>query len=343
MNSNLSDRIHSIDLIRGLALLGLPFVNVLFLWYMFVPIPETTLDIWVQRALYVFVEGRFFSIFSFLFGLGIYIFLSRAEAKESSKYTLILLRLFILLIIGFVHQMYNSGEALFIYGIAGLLFCWFYHLPKQLNLWLGITGFIGAGILGIKILMVFPLFLLGIAVGQYRVFERLQELRKPIVYLWLGSTVASIVVIVVLLIQAPSQGFPAMSISSENIGVNQTAANAFIHHALLYGQAITLFYVTTMILLAQKTTLLRPLQAFGRMALTNYVGQTVILLFISTFFSDTTVIQYSHTVWICVLVVLVQIVVSNLWLRVFRYGPLEWLWRCGTYWQTVPLLKRREG
>nr|WP_274310439.1 DUF418 domain-containing protein [Solibacillus daqui] len=26
-----------------------------------------------------------------------------------------------------------------------------------------------------------------------------------------------------------------------------------------------------------------------------------------------------------------QIVFSNLWLKKFRYGPIEWLWRCGTY------------
>ncbi|WP_171476005.1 DUF418 domain-containing protein [Frigoriglobus tundricola] len=31
-----------------------------------------------------------------------------------------------------------------------------------------------------------------------------------------------------------------------------------------------------------------------------------------------------------------QLILSPLWLRYFRFGPLEWLWRSLTYWQTQP-------
>ena len=56
-------RIHLIDLIRGFALLGLPFVNVLGLWSDNVNLSGEHTDIIVQRFLFVFVEGRFFAIF----------------------------------------------------------------------------------------------------------------------------------------------------------------------------------------------------------------------------------------------------------------------------------------
>jgi len=42
--------------------------------------------------------------------------------------------------------------------------------------------------------------------------------------------------------------------------------------------------------------------------------------------------------WLVVLGVWgVNIVFSALWLRVFRFGPLEWVWRCATYGQVVPI------
>ncbi|MEN1970615.1 hypothetical protein WMZ97_21480 [Lentibacillus sp. N15] len=66
-------RINVLDLIRGFALIGLPFVNVLALWDS-VNLSGTQGDIWIQRFLYIFVEGRFYAIFSFLFGIGFWIF-----------------------------------------------------------------------------------------------------------------------------------------------------------------------------------------------------------------------------------------------------------------------------
>lgn len=39
-------------------------------------------------------------------------------------------------------------------------------------------------------------------------------------------------------------------------------------------------------------------------------------------------------------IVVFQIIISNLWMLWFQYGPLEWLWRCGTYWALVPIRKK---
>src|SRR5690625_1286242 len=88
------DRINVLDLIRGFALIGLPFVNVLALWNN-ANLSSTQGDIWIQRFLYIFVEGRFYAIFSFLFGLGFWIFLSRAKEKSEYPYGLFIRRMVI--------------------------------------------------------------------------------------------------------------------------------------------------------------------------------------------------------------------------------------------------------
>lgn len=68
MGNNITNkRIDELDYIRGFALLGIILVNILALLNIKIPDPNTV-DASYQRFLYLFVEGRFFSIFSFLFG-----------------------------------------------------------------------------------------------------------------------------------------------------------------------------------------------------------------------------------------------------------------------------------
>ncbi|MGW5557513.1 DUF418 domain-containing protein [Micromonospora sp. NPDC003944] len=47
--------------------------------------------------------------------------------------------------------------------------------------------------------------------------------------------------------------------------------------------------------------------------------------------------SYGAVVGLGLAIGVVQAIVSVLWLRSFRYGPLEWLWRCLTWWQWVPV------
>ena len=82
-----------------------------------------------------------------------------------------------------------------------------------------------------------------------------------------------------------------------------------------------------------------PLAAVGRMALTNYFAHTLLC---TTFFYGYGLgyfaqIEYPQ-LWLVVLSVWAfNIVFSLLWLRVFKMGPFEWLWRCLTYRQLVPI------
>ena len=101
----LNKRIDTLDYLRGFALLGIILVNIpALLW---IKTPDTSIDIAYNRFLILFVEGKFFSIFSFLFGVGFYIFISRAMAKNNNAYLLFIRRIIILLLIGLVHFISN--------------------------------------------------------------------------------------------------------------------------------------------------------------------------------------------------------------------------------------------
>jgi uncharacterized protein len=85
----------------------------------------------------------------------------------------------------------------------------------------------------------------------------------------------------------------------------------------------------------------RVVAAVGRMAFTNYLVQTLIC----------TTIFYGHglglfgrvdrvgQLGIVLVIWAVELMVSPLWLTRFQFGPLEWLWRCLTYWRRPPFLK----
>jgi uncharacterized protein len=77
----------------------------------------------------------------------------------------------------------------------------------------------------------------------------------------------------------------------------------------------------------------------GRMALTNYLLQTVICvsLFHAYGLGWYGKVGPSQAVLIALGVFAVQVAYSKLWLGAFRYGPVEWLWRVATYWRWLPL------
>lgn len=87
---------------------------------------------------------------------------------------------------------------------------------------------------------------------------------------------------------------------------------------------------------------LRPLAAAGRMALSNYLMQTLIAVII---FDGWALAQWStwHMSTIAALVIIVwiaQLILSPLWLRYFKFGPAEWLWRSLTYFRPQPMRTR---
>jgi uncharacterized protein len=83
---------------------------------------------------------------------------------------------------------------------------------------------------------------------------------------------------------------------------------------------------------------MRNLGAVGQMALTNYLTQSVICMLL---FTGAGLAWYGHLerhelYYVVVAIWIVQMIWSPLWLRRFRFGPAEWLWRSLTYWQLQP-------
>jgi uncharacterized membrane protein YeiB len=72
------------------------------------------------------------------------------------------------------------------------------------------------------------------------------------------------------------------------------------------------------------------------MALTNYVTATVVVAVVGPLVGLRHSADYGRMIALAVLILAAQAVFSRYWLARHRYGPFEWLWRCGTWWTTYP-------
>ncbi len=108
--------------------------------------------------------------------------------------------------------------------------------------------------------------------------------------------------------------------------------------------ALTAGYLGLIVVLVGRPVfhrVLKQLAPFGRMALTNYIMQTVILALIFYGYAGGLFGQVSRAsqMLIAAAIIAFQLVLSAWWLRRFRFGPLEWIWRSATYlsWQPMKI------
>lgn len=111
------------------------------------------------------------------------------------------------------------------------------------------------------------------------------------------------------------------------------------------GPLLSFGYAAGLVLLVQRDAWRRhlaPLAAVGRMALTNYLLQTLICttLFYSYGFGLFGKVGPAWGVVLSIAIYAVQVPLSVLWLRRFRFGPMEWLWRSLTYLRWQPMRVR---
>ena len=95
----------------------------------------------------------------------------------------------------------------------------------------------------------------------------------------------------------------------------------------------------------KESALMKALAATGRMALSNYLGQTVIanLIFSGIGLGLYGSMTYAGVYGIMLAVWLFQILFSVFWLSRFRFGPAEWVWRSLTYGKKQPLKQQHAG
>lgn len=131
-----TERIAVVDALRAFALLGIIITHAA-LGFLAGPVPVehfnsySALDRVVDDLVRVLTFGKFFAIFSFLFGLSFAIQLENATRKGASFSGRFTWRLMILLAIGFVHSLFFSGDILVIYGLLGLLLIPFRKLKNR--------------------------------------------------------------------------------------------------------------------------------------------------------------------------------------------------------------------
>ena len=83
----------------------------------------------------------------------------------------------------------------------------------------------------------------------------------------------------------------------------------------------------------------KSLAAVGQMAFTNYITHSIIcnFIFLGYGFSMYGKLQRYELYYIVISIWVFQLIFSPIWLKYFRFGPLEWLWRSLTYWKMQPM------
>lgn len=137
-------RILTIDVLRGFALFGILYAHMIF-WYSGGPLPEKIyqayLDIPNGIAIglhMLFFSSKFFSLFSFLFGLSFYIQIKSLVAKHDNAALRFAWRLLILGIIGLIHHAFWRADILTIYVPLGLLLLFARNLSNKATLVLAV-------------------------------------------------------------------------------------------------------------------------------------------------------------------------------------------------------------
>ena len=178
------------------------------------------------------------------------------------------------------------------------------------------------------------MFLLGLYLGKNKIYDTLEafisKIKKPVIIITLITNGYRILFLFLL--------------TKLDIYKIELLRGLFIKLMILSDVLMGLFYLWLIGWLWYKTKwkkVLSPLKYAGRMALTNYIMQSFIglILFSSIGFKLYESLSPSQTLLTATLVFIFQIILSKIWLSYFRFGPLEWIWRCLTYKKYFSLKK----
>ncbi|MEQ1764545.1 MAG: DUF418 domain-containing protein, partial [Pyrinomonadaceae bacterium] len=188
-------------------------------------------------------------------------------------------------------------------------------------------------IIGLRLPKILAMFLLGLYAYRRGIFHDPEAHRPFIRKVFVYSMIIGLVGNVVFALLAGSESpFPP------------TAAAIAGVLAYAFGVPALAVAITALVLLMWPTwkTALSIFAPVGRMALTNYIMQTVICVIIFYGYGFGLFGQFGalYATLTALAIFAAQIITSTAWLRYFKYGPLEWIWRQLTY---KKLLSLREG
>lgn len=386
-----SERIVSLDALRGVALLGILVINVRVF-----SMPEATLlnptvygdlsgaNYWAWLLGHIFAKSKFITIFSALFGAGVLLFIDAKRQKGQPAVRLQLRRTVILLVIGLLHAyLLWYGDILVAYGLLGLFLIAVRHLEAR-----KLAGLAGVFLLFVPVVELSTALTIGgdAVAGQWSPTEAaLQQevatyrggwveqmshrvptsLRRQTAS-FVGATFWRVGGVMLLgmalyrwgvLTGERSPQLYRRLIGGGIVGVGIVAAGVVYIEANNWSADAALFwrqfnywgsllvaggYVGLVTLYTRRRSdgpITQAFAAVGRTAFTNYLLQTVVAttvfyghglgLFGSV--SRVEALGFVAVVWAA------QILLSVAWLRAFRFGPVEWLWRTLTYGHRQPL------
>ncbi len=392
------ERINEIDIIRGFALLGILMVNMSYFKYVFLferyptyfPEGIERVSGWFIQLLFT---GKFYAIFSFLFGLGFYIFMERTLSRGHDLIPLYRRRLLALMVIGILHlTLFWYGDILFLYALGGFILLkfrnlsllsikkWVIGLMIVVTVFFAVQGLMEGGVeyymgeeydsmmagiykeaieiystgsffevaafrvanetpymlmsLIVMIPAVVAFFLCGLYAGKTGIFKNIsgnKELFKKICTR--GYPLGALFLLLYIVVEAGILEVHSIA-GYALLNVSNYIASIFLFAA----------YISTLLLALQNGAfrkLLSPLAATGRMALTNYLSQTIICVLIFNGFGLGLFGTVSLTggILLTLGIFAAQVIWSNLWMSKYSYGPMEWLWRMITYKKIQPLKK----
>ena len=386
-----SERITSLDALRGFALLGILVINIRVF-----SMPEQTLlnpnvygdftglDYWTWFLGHVFAQAKFITVFSALFGAGVLLFVESKEEKGQDAARLHLRRTAVLIAIGLLHAyLLWYGDILVTYGLTGIFLLFVRDLDAR-----RLTTLAGVFLLFVPAIELFA----AVSIGGEAIAAQWQPAEAAIreqVATYRGGWLDQMSHRVSSSFQRQTSGFIGQSfwrvggvmllgmalykkgvLTDERstafyrrlvaggvvgvgivvAGVAYVEANDWSAGAALYWRQFN--YVGSLLVAGGYVGLVtlfvrwrgeglatRALAAVGRTAFTNYLLQTVVA----------TTIFYGHglglfgsvsrveAMGIVVAIWAVQVPLSVLWLRYFRFGPVEWVWRTLTYGEAQPM------
>ncbi|MET4067621.1 uncharacterized protein ABID58_002410 [Bradyrhizobium sp. S3.2.6] len=362
-----AERIDAIDVLRGIALFGVMAINLvmefrvsIFEQFLGPRILASPIDRAVEAILSQAVELKAFALFSLLFGAGLAIQFDRL-ANSERRTALLLRRLAVLLVFGVIHLcLIWNGDILTEYAIAGFIVLPFLFGPRwlltlaalvSLALYLAMQAFPPAGLFpsraaiwqdvmdanriyatgGFRDVLPFRLREIPLIASLHAfVFLRTIGLFLLGALAWRSGIVQNTRGLFAIALPAIGLGAGLLYRGIEPLGT--------IVLALGYGAAILgIAHVE------RGKKLLGWAAPLGRMAFTNYVAQSVIFgwIFYGYGLGLFGRLGVAPALAIGIIVYAAQLRFSAFWLRHYRYGPLEWLWRSLMYGERQPMVVPR--
>jgi uncharacterized protein len=391
-----ADRIDLLDVLRGVALLGILLANMPVYSHPIAalmagePTAQGRIDEATAVVVRFLVEAKFYSLFSLLFGIGFAVQMSRASARGVAFVRIYARRLVALAVFGAAHALLVwPGDILLVYAVLGVVLLAFRdRQPSTLLLWAATFLVVP------RIIDLGSLLLTSEATATAAAVERAAHMTSLAAEGWMIYGQGSFADVTrqrahdyALLwpsIRLMAPGIVCMFLTGvwvirrgllQDLAASRPLITRIFAICLPLGVAVNVFlvvarsraatgdvtwrllskvalslggpllavaYATGIALLVARPAWRRrlvPIGAAGRMALTSYLVQSLVCttLFYGYGAGLLGRVNTAGGAALALGLWLAQIGASTLWLRRFRYGPAEWVWRWATYLRRPPM------